>query len=38
MGIILDGEYTHEWAADNWYGPGSVSIKVDVNFKKIFMI
>ena len=35
---MLDGEYTHEWSGDNWYGPGAVEINVAICLMKTYMI
>jgi hypothetical protein len=34
----VDAEYEHEWAADSWYGPGSVGISVDLNLKRTCIV
>eukprot|EP00825_Cyclidium_porcatum_P040764 TRINITY_DN5224_c0_g1_i4.p1 TRINITY_DN5224_c0_g1~~TRINITY_DN5224_c0_g1_i4.p1 ORF type:complete len:1016 (-),score=210.06 TRINITY_DN5224_c0_g1_i4:90-3137(-) len=29
LGLVLDVFYKHQWAGDNWYGPGEVTITID---------
>ena len=35
---MLDGEYTHEWSGDAWFGPGAVEVNVAICLIKTYMI
>ena len=36
--FAIDGEYSHEWAGDNWFGPGSVEVNVGICINKTYLI
>ena len=38
LAIMLDGEYTHEWSGDAWFGPGAVEVNVAIILMKTYMI